>query len=290
MKKEKLRRIFITSIATLLLMSSFTACKKAKSAGEEIVIPPEIITEHQNASVTQGLSDNKTLAEILGTAGVTSEPTATLSPTATSEVAPIEVTPTPTKSIEQPSLSDTELADTLFNLLNKQEELPEEVTDSEKVADDAMTIFANNIKGGNYVNITTTKHTLENIHECTVVSQTPGGSIVQFKSDSTTNVNSIIVVYITDLTAWTVIGENNVIYALMPTPEDTSTEYEKQIVSTIIDQHSNGKDLDVRLVYPSVNAFDGKNNCAAYLITTDGTFNIGSNAKTYAFYKYDYIK
>lgn len=271
----------------ILSICCLAACKKKDKTPDENASLDEVIEVNITATPLPSLESDLTLSEILGTASKSTPTPEVLQPTTTLTPEVVETTPTP---IVTPDISNVELADTLFNLLAKQEDTDKEESLTQKTASDSMTIFANNIKGNNYISVNSNTHVLNNVHECTLLSKTDNGSIIQFKSDDTTNTNSILVVYVTDLTAWTVIGENNVIYALMPTPENTSTEYEKQIVSAIIDQHSNGKELDVQLIYPVVNAFDGKNNCAVYMITTDGTFNIGSNAKTYAFYKYDYIK
>lgn len=281
-----MKRRVVTVLVIVLSCFSLAACGKKNKEPDEIVFDSSLFeqsTESTTPIPSTPAGPGQSLDEILGRVPA-SIPEPTVEPS-------IEVPETTPDTTATPDLSSAELADDLFNLLSQSNETEKELSSSEKTAKDAMNIFANNIEKGNYIPVDTAAHDMQlNTSECTVVSRAENGSIIKFTSNSTTDVNSILVVYITDLTAWTVIGENDVIYALMPTPEDASTEYEKQIVSAIIAQNANGKELNVKLIYPYINAFDGTNNCAVYMITTDGTFKVGSNAETYAFYKYDYVK
>lgn len=295
--RKKLLMILLSAFILLVLM----ACGKKK---EEI----DSSTKSPDANIGTNTSDLPllSLGEILGettpTPILTAELNPTMEPTSTMEPTPtVTLVSTPTTTVELPTtetseqeavVDNVELADTLFDLLSKQEETQTKSDNTahvDEIATNAMTIFANNIKSGNYQELKTASLKLEdNMSNCTILSNTPKGSITSFISNNSELVNSILVVYVTDLTAWTVIGENNVIYALMPTPESKSTEYEKQIMQAIMDSYSNGKDLHIEFLYPYSSVFDATNNCACYMITTDGTFNIGSNAKTFAFYKYDF--
>ncbi len=281
-----MKRKVATVVVIVLSCFSLVACGKKNKEPDEIVFDSSLFEQSTESTISvpsTPTGPGQSLDEILGRV-----PESTPEPTVEPSLEVPETTPDTT---ETPDLSSAELADDLFNLLSQSNETEKELSSSEKTAKDAMNIFASNIEKGNYIPVDTAAHDMQlNTSECTVVSRAENGSIIKFTSNSTTDVNSILVVYVTDLTAWTVIGENDVIYALMPTPEDASTEYEKQIVSAIIAQNANGKELNVELIYPYINAFDGTNNCAVYMVTTDGTFKVGSNAKTYAFYKYDYVK
>lgn len=274
----KIKGLFV--LGTLLLCISMTACGKGKNVDTDDAVL-ELDESLFTAEITPTPSTGQTLDDILGTAKATVTPTATPTPVSAE---------TPALPTETPTLDSSDLADDLFSLLGQKNDLTD-VTASDLLAIDAMTIFANNIKNNNYIGINKSLHEMQlNTRECTVLSRAENGSIVKFISNTDTNKQTVLVVYVTDLTAWTVIGDDDVIYALMPTPESNSTEYEKQIMQAIMNSYSNGKDLHIEFLYPYSSVFDTTNNCACYMITTDGTFNVGSNAKTFAFYKYDFTE
>lgn len=275
-----MKRKTVLLAITIITFMWLTACGNKAHANDD--------TDSVNVpvpTVTLADANGKTLNEILGKVTSTPTPKPTAEPTAEPTESTISEEPTPEASHLKTAAIIEDLSELITN--NKAETK----TDTDRMVHNAMSIFTNNVRNSNYIKVETAKHSLsENTSDCTIVSSTDNGSIVSFKSNTDNTINSLLVVYITDLTAWTVIGENDTVYALMPTPKSNSTEYEKQIVQTIIDQNSNGKELKVELIYPYTSAFDGTNNCAVYLLETDGTFNIGSNAKLYAFYKYDYVK
>ena len=291
-----MKRKAVLLVITIITFMWLTACGNKTYTNDD--------TDNVNVpvpTVTLADTNGKTLNEILGRVTSTPIPKPTTAPTAELTVEPTtestnEPTTEPTEGTisegptpEASHLKTAAIIEDLSELITNNK--AETKTDTDRMVHNAMNIFTNNVRNSNYIKVETAKHSLsENTSDCTVVSSTDNGSIVSFKSNTDNTINSLLVVYITDLTAWTVIGENDTVYALMPTPKSNSTEYEKQIVQTIIDQNSNGKDLKVELIYPYTSAFDGTNNCAVYLLEIDGTFNIGSNAKLYAFYKYDYVK
>ena len=284
----RLKTIAVTSLIVLSL--TLTACGK-KEAPVDTNNPEADIELDSFINNISPSNEGKTLGEILGTAE-------TPEPTAPEETTDLKIT-LPTQAITStdtaeptdiPETDSTELAEDLFNLLN-QNSTATDLTVDNLLAIDAMNIFANNIKNANYFEINKTLREFQlNMRECTVLSRVSNGSIIKFRSEDDVEVQTTLVMYVTDLTAWTVMSDDNTIYALMPTPEGNSTEYEKQIMIALMETYSNGKDLDIQLLYPVLSVFDETNNCAVYTITTDGTFNVGSNANTYAFYKYDYVK
>lgn len=275
-----MKRKAVLLAITIITFMWLTACGNKTHTNDD--------TDNVNVpvpTVTLADANGKTLNEILGKVTSTPTPKPTAEPTAESTESTVSEESTP----EASHLKTADIIEDLSELITNNK--AETKTDTDKMVHNAMDIFTNNVRNSNYIKVETAKHSLsENTSDCTIVSSTDNGSIVSFKSNTDNTINSLLVVYITDLTAWTAVGENDTIYALMPTPKSNSTEYEKHIVQTIIDQNSNGKELKVELIYPYTSAFDGTNNCAVYLLETDGTFNIGSNAKLYAFYKYDYVK
>lgn len=269
----KIKKILIIGLVITACVSLAACGKNKKQPANDAVL--ELDESLFSTEITPTPATGKSLEDILGSNKPTNTPT----------VSPTEV---PNEPIEEPKLSNAELADDLFSLLGQKNSLAD-VTASDLLAIDAMTIFANNIKNNNYIGIHESLHEMQlNTRECTVLSRTNNGSIVKFISNTDINKQTILVVYVTDLTAWTVIGDDDIIYALMPTPESNSTEYEKQIMQAIMNSYSDGKDLHIEFLYPYSSVFDATNNCACYMIMTDGTFNVGSNAKTFAFYKYDF--
>ena len=215
-----------------------------------------------------------------------------------------------TASIEEsdlPTSYQTNLLTEINELLHK--EFTQEVTtdaitnrNTSKLATDTLQKFKKNIETGQMQKITNETTLQINTRTCTVISEQDNGSIVEFNRiktneeitfESSTNTllpityESILITYMSDPTAWQVICDNDIIYALMPTEAIKATEYERQLVQTIIQQNANGLDIKIELVYPYTSSYDQTNNCAVYFIKTDGNFKFGSNADQYLIYKED---
>lgn len=120
-----------------------------------------------------------------------------------------------------------------------------------------------------------------------LVSNAPGGNIFNISSNLLCQYK-VLTISASDSNCWYVLYDKSTIYAFMPTEEVKSTEYEKQIIQSIISNDANANDVTIKLVYPFQTSYkDGEFSLTYWLKIPSRVYTYASNASNFVFYEYN---